>query len=104
MSRAKPAGDFPLPAPLLPTHAHDRDLDAEVAGDGEQLIDVFAEPGPNLPLELRVMANQLVPIKLDRRARHELQVCIYPLPDGTSTYAWLYIVPQVDGTVILSVA
>jgi hypothetical protein len=101
--RSSPSVEYSLPVPLAPTHAPSPHAEAEVEGDGQQLIDVFVDPGPPQAIGLLLAGSPPVPLPVPRDRRYELRICVYPAVDGAvSTYRWFYIVPQPGGGIVFT--
>jgi hypothetical protein len=123
LHKAKPALNYPLPVDLQPTHCKRRDNIGEIAPNDDWPVDVFvdtvewpAQPFPGTPaalqawaesvrghLLLKLMGSTLHLYAIPRDARQELLIGVYPVGEpGQIKKRWFYIVPQQDGSVILT--
>lgn len=103
LCKTTPSVACPLPVLVQATHGQNDGI-AEVDGGQDCPIDIFVDPGKPAELLLLLISNNAnLPIQLDRKQRHELILSVTEAHDcGTTTYRRYYIVPQSDGSVILT--
>ncbi len=95
--------NYPLPVNLQPTHGLKDDDEGEVAPYKEQSVDIFVDDGVHPTIGLKLRGNPPCLYPVPRNERRELLICVYPVSEeGGAALRWFYIVPQPNGSVILT--
>jgi hypothetical protein len=117
-----PLPNYPLPVELQPTHSQGIETLGEVGPNDEHPVDVFIfgplrevvrDPKTEQPairivdptnhVQLGVIGNPPLPYAIPPGTRIEIRLFVYPVSEpGEGEKKWFYIVPQRDGSVILT--
>jgi len=99
----KPDLGLVLPLNLQPTHNQETNPIGKIGPNDTQPLDVLVDWGVQNNIGIKLMGNPPNIHCFPRNMRLELLISVYPTSEeGEADRRWFYIVPQYDGSVILT--